>query len=1258
MSAKIVKQDENTSSAIESNNHDSLAYADSTIKESIELAKSLQGKINSDLSCAEKRFRKKMMKMLENPSSKVMLIELLDRSFRSKDYAVVYELISHTLQKYGLGDFFSPFEKLLLQVFLGIGKSMPSISVPFFIKNLKNDTKAMVLDENPIKLQKHAELRKSQHIGLNVNLIGEEVLGNLEANYRLQKYTDALNTSYINYISIKITTIFSQINILDFEYSKNEIVKRLDSLYAIAEQKQKAGTPKFINLDMEEFKDLELTVAAFTESISKFDIKAGIVLQAYLPDSYDYLKKLVAFSKERVQGGKPPIKIRIVKGANMEAEETIASVKGWALPTFRNKVDTDSNYNKMLNYVLTDENFKYINIGIASHNIFQIAYAMTRIRQCNALASFTFEMLEGMNLKSSFEVAKSNNLILYAPVCDDKHFNNAIAYLVRRLDENTGKDNFMRYAFDLSVDSPAWKAQEQIFLNAIKGVQSISNQSYRIQNRLKPPFTEAAILESFFNEPDTDFIMPQNRQWAQDIKAKFENLSGLDVAPVINEKSYTDGDSKDIYAKGSNRKIGVVHLASKNCIQDSIKYLKDSKNTLSFVEIGNILLKTAEIVATKRNDLIGISALEVGKTFTETDAEVSEAIDFLRFYPHSLHKILKEHSDVELKPKGIGVVITPWNFPVAISIGGIAASLASGNRVIYKPSNLSAITGHFLTQCFYEAGLPRDYLVYLPASGRDINEIALKSADFAILTGGEDTAYRILEQNPGLFLSAETGGKNATIVSKLADRDQAAKNVIHSAFSNSGQKCSATSLLILEKEVYEDSNFRKTLIDAAESLSVGNPFTLKNKLGYLSDKIDSKVLKGLELESGEEWALKPSFAESSFIESDLEKVSSADSKAGVESSESSPKKRGRAKKETATSTDSKDLGGTEINESYANGGNPYAMRPCIKYGVKEGSYSHTTEFFTPILSVMCARDLPHALAIANATGYGLTSGFESLDEREWQYYLEHIEAGNIYINKPTTGAIVLRQPFGGIKKSAVGFGRKAGSYNYVTQFVNIESKGEPEVSASHSIVDRLTYLLSICEDSKKQVIESIIKRAKSYAYYYDNEFSKKRDFVHIRGEDNLFYYKAVKNVIYRVRFEDSLSDIFSVIAGSVIAGSSLTLSFHATKISESLGFVLENLKNIGLDNIALEFQNTQDFINKASEFEVIRYLDSIDSLDGDTALIYTALIKEGKAKGKLIANHKPHANGYFELLYYFTERAASIAFHRYGNLGSRVLEAK
>ena len=306
------------------------------IQKTLLVAQNLQTSIQQNISDNEKAFHHKMQKLLENPRNKIMLIELLDRAFRTKDSSISFEFIAHTLSKYGIADFFTPFEKCLLVSFLTFGKFAPKFSVPFFVKHLRNDTKSLVLDLDTLKAHSHKRAR--ENITLNINLIGEEVLGEAESAYRIAKYEEALKSDYITYISIKITTIFSQINIIDFEYSKNEVVKRLDYLYEIAlEEQKRQGKSKFINLDMEEFRDLELTVAAFMESVGKFDIKAGIVLQAYIPDSFEYLKTLFAFSKERAQKGMQPIKIRFVKGANMESEETIASQRGWALPTFNRK---------------------------------------------------------------------------------------------------------------------------------------------------------------------------------------------------------------------------------------------------------------------------------------------------------------------------------------------------------------------------------------------------------------------------------------------------------------------------------------------------------------------------------------------------------------------------------------------------------------------------------------------------------------------------------------------------------------------------------------------------------------------------------------------------------------------------------------------------------------------------------------------------------------------------------------------------------
>ncbi|EIZ7226398.1 proline dehydrogenase family protein [Campylobacter upsaliensis] len=1166
------------------------------IQKSIALAEELQSKIEQNLSASERQFHAKMQKLLNNPKNKVMLIELLDRSFRCKDKKASFELIEHTLNKFGIADFFSAFEKFLLFSFLNFGKLSPNFSVPFFISHLRNDTKAMVLDADENFLAPHITKRKNeQNITLNVNLIGEEVLGEAESKYRMQKYEEALKSSYITYISIKITTIFSQINIIDFDYSKDEVVKRLDTLYALAlEEQNRQGVSKFINLDMEEFRDLELTVAAFMESVGKFDIKAGIVLQAYIPDSYEYLKKLLAFSKERVLKGMQPIKIRFVKGANMESEETIASQRGWELPTFERKIDTDSNYNKMLDLVLEDENYKYINVGIASHNIFEIAYAYTRIKEAGASESFTFEMLEGMSLQCSYELSKMHDLILYAPVCDEAHFNNAIAYLVRRLDENTSEDNFMRYFFNLKVGSKEWEEQKSLFLNALEGIKTLDNTTHRKQDRTKIQDTPSSyITKTFTNESDTDFILSQNRLWAQNIKAKYENLSDYDVYPVAGELDFTQADLNTLEVKDkiAHRTIGTAYLAGENELKAALKVAKNSNFTQkSSDEIYGILAKVAKLMRERRGDLIGLAALETGKTFLEIDPEVSEAIDFVEFYPHSLETLKKQNPNTTFKPKGIGVTIAPWNFPVGISVGTIAAPLAVGNVVLYKPSSLSMLTGYKLCECFWDAGIPRDALIFLPAKGSDISKYILSDevVKFSILTGGEDTAYAMLEANPTLLLSAETGGKNATIVSKFADRDSAVKNIIHSAFSNSGQKCSATSLLVLEDEVYEDEEFKKALVDAAASLAVGSPFVFKNKLGALCDKPSEKLTKAInELEAGEEWALKPQFIDD----------------------------------------------------------NAHLMTPGIKYGVKKGAFTHMNELFAPLLSVMRAKDLKEAIELVNATGYGLTAGFESLDEREWEYFHTHIQAGNIYINKPTTGAIVLRQPFGGVKKSAIGFGRKVGIYNYITQFMDIEAKADTNLLDS-PLASALEKLSKASDESIQATLANATLMAKSYAYHYKHEFSVARDYVNIRGEDNLFSYTRIKNLAFRVCEQDSLQDILGVIIGCHTLGLSPLVSYDSTQSS-----IIKELKKIckavdlGADFVE---ENEEQFIAKISKFERIRYHAKADK----NSPLYQAAAKEAK----IIIRDKPLLNGRFELLFYHNEKALSVSYHRYGNLGIRALK--
>lgn len=593
--------------------------------------------------------------------------------------------------------------------------------------------------------------------------------------------------------------------------------------------------------------------------------------------------------------------------------------------------------------------------------------------------------------------------------------------------------------------------------------------------------------------------------------------------------------------------------------------------------------------------MIGIAAAEVGKVFSETDVEVSEAIDFLEFYSHSV-RYFERLENVKLHGKGVGVVTPPWNFPIAIPVGGITAALAAGNCVIVKPASAAALCAYELCRCFWDAGVSQNTLQYVPCAGSLAGEYLIKNekVDFVILTGGESTAYKMLKDRPNLFLSAETGGKDATIVTAMSDREQAIKNVIHSAFSNSGQKCSATSLLVLEEEVYNDPHFKKGLIDAAKSLHVGSVWDFKNRLGTLANKVDGALKRALEtLEPGESWALAPEYED----------------------------------------------------------GNEYMLKPAIKWGVKEGSFCHMNELFGPVLSVMCAKDLKHAIEIVNATGYGLTSGLESLDEREIAYWRKHLKAGNLYINRGTTGAIVCRQPFGGFGKSAVGAGRKAGIHNYVTLFMDYEEVGLPKVTRplEHPFADVVkTWIRQTGQGvhaAFKDTFEKLSIAASSYALQYEEVFSKEVDFAKVRGEDNLFKYLPIHKAAIRICQEDTLFDVLSRIMAAKIAKVLLHVSIASDVENSVVSFIYEKKEQLLGKEDCLVRENETEFTHCFKTVQKVFY--------SNECLISTFVFEKAAQSATFIVRSKPLMEGRLEMLHYFMEQSISHSYHRYGNLGAR-----
>ncbi|NOQ32226.1 MAG: aldehyde dehydrogenase family protein [Helicobacteraceae bacterium] len=1179
------------------------------------LATKWQGNIEKNRDSSEKKFHAIMKRMLKDKKNKVFLIELLDQSFRSLDSNRIANQLEYIFDKYENTSFFTEFEQLLVWAFRNVGIYMPFVSVPLFIYYLRNDIKNIVIKGEDRSLNAHLQKRLHEHTRVNINIIGEAVLGEEEAQERVEKYVQILQNPNIDYISIKISTIFSQINPLAYDWSVKQISSKLERIFYAAMENSFVNTKgkkefKFINLDMEEYRDINMTIDVFTKTLSQPEFKnlsAGIVLQAYIPEMITHLKKLYIWAKERVESGGAPIKVRLVKGANQEMELTEGSLRGWPCVTYLNKADSDANYKVLMDFLIHEDVAPYIHTGIASHNLFDQALAFLLAKERDVKEQYSAEMLEGMS-DTAYHILKDEdiNVILYAPIATQKTFTNAIAYLVRRFDENTAEQNFLRHSFGLKVNSEAWKILLKSYDNSIQALSNVGLEPHRKQDRNSPIENLNIDFQEYIfqTESDTDFTLLQNQKWAEQIRNKWKNISEngpIKVSAIIASKEVQSDVVIEVIDKSQyHDNIILAHctMATKEDLNIAVETAKsdpDNWSKLSHFDRTKILMNVANEFRKNRTDLIGAAAAEVGKVFTETDVEVSEAIDFLNFYPYSVKK-LTSLEGINVKEKGVGVVISPWNFPIAIATGGIAAALSTGNRVILKPSSDSILSAYLLCKCFWNAGVSKNTLQFAATPAKLAGEHLVKNSnvDFVIFTGSEKSAYSMIKSRPNIHLSAETGGKDATIVTALCDRDQTVKNVVASAFNNSGQKCSATSLLVLEKELYEDENFKRMLIDATQSLHVGSVWDLKNRIGTLVNIPSNNLKKALEyVDETEEWLIKP---------------------------------------------------------SYADNKNPYMLKPSIRWGTKKGDFCHMSELFGPVLSVMCAENLDDAIDIVNSTGYGLTSGIESLDEREKKIFIEKLKAGNLYINRSTTGAIVTRQPFGGMGKSAIGSGKKAGGFNYVTQFLDISFDGEiPNDSADHAYIKKIEEILKD-ESEYKEILNETIKTLKNFAYWLNKEFLQEHDYSDIRGESNIIRYINLKNITLVIDENDSIYEIMCSIGAAKMSGSILHISIPNKFDSLELSWLLDK-KTLLLDeeDIILR-ENENEMIQSIKTSDRTRYLNSKNIKES----VYSAISKDAVH----IASEPFVAHGRVELMHYFIEQSISDNYHRYGNLGLKGLLAK
>src|SRR4051794_6020099 len=970
------------------------------VEEAIALADMLLREAVANTTPRERRQLRRLGRLVADPGGRELVQRLTDDVLRIPSNRRAARRFADVVRSLGLPSSLGAADRALLSAGARLAPVVPQLVMPLVRRRILGETKGVVLPAEDPEFGAHVAERRREGIGLLVNPLGESILGDDEARRRVEQVLSKLRRPDVDAVSIKASALVANLDVLDFDRSVARICEPLREIYRAAMAKRPFA---FVNLDMEEYRDLEMTVAAFTAVLDEDEFKAleaGIVLQAYLPDSHGVFEPLGEWATDRVRRGGAGIKVRIVKGANLAMETVEAELHDWVPAPFPSKADVDASYKLMLESALRPQWNGAVRVGVASHNLFDVSWALVQRGSLpeDQRARIELEMLEGMAPAQSRAVRKmAGSLLLYAPVVPHDQIDASIAYLARRLDENTAPENFLRALFTIAPGSPEFTEQADRFRRAVADRHKISTS----RRRHPAPLDE----DRFTNEPDSD---PTDAVTRERMKAAVQSWSGLPELRIVASLDEIDAIVATAATAGQTWSLTTSH------------------------ERRRILASVADVFRRERFDTIAVMAGEAVKVAREGDPEVSEATDFAKYYGSVGLDVVEEQlaGGAALRPRGVVVVASPWNFPYAIPAGGVLAALAAGNAVILKPPPETRRTAQHLVEQLHRGGVPSDVVQFVACPDNEIGQrlITHPNVDSVVLTGAYETAQMFRSWKPAMHLFAETSGKNAIVITEAADLDLAVRDLVRSAFGHAGQKCSAASLAIVEAPLYDDSRFMERLADATTSLLVGSPSQLGSVVGPLIGPPSDKLQRGLtRLDAGERWLVEP-----------------------------------------------RELGSN-------------VWTPGVRVGVQPGSFFHITECFGPVLGVMRARDLDHAIALQNGTPFGLTGGIHSLDDEEVDRWLEGVQVGNAYVNRGITGAIVQRQPFGGWKRSAVGCAPKAGGPDYVAEMVTAQPRAVDPVDAVHS-----------------------------FQIAWDKWFAVVHDPTGLRSERNILRYVPIGNVLIRV----------------------------------------------------------------------------------------------------------------------------------------------
>jgi RHH-type proline utilization regulon transcriptional repressor/proline dehydrogenase/delta 1-pyrroline-5-carboxylate dehydrogenase len=863
---------------------------------------------------------------------------------------------------------------------------------------------------NPQEAAQAALAERRHQRGFTLDLLGEAVTSEAEADAYAAAYAHLLDTlpaiaagwapeplvddgpdgplPRVN-VSIKLSALDSQFDAIDPAGTSDRVLARLRPLWRLA---RRNGAQ--VHVDMESHATKDLTLAIFQRIAGEPEFRdwphCGIVVQAYLRDAPRDLERLAAWAAARGT----PVWVRLVKGAYWDYETVHATSAGWPVPVWQKKWQTDACYEAATTFLL--EHADVLRPALGSHNLRSLAHAMA-VAEHLGLDRHTpeMQMLYGMGDPEKEAVTAAGwRMRVYMPY---GQLVPGMAYLVRRLLENSSNDSFLRAGFVKHVPPATLLAPPRPPARAARPREEHPSREET------PAMSDAITTPEpapFANEPLTDFTLEASRQAMQSAVDRMRAAAATIVPIMIDGRREEPADRFERRDPSDH-----ARLVAEVCAADAataVRAVEAAARGLAawrargFAARAEILQKAAAIMRRRRFDLAALEVFEVGKTWREADADVAEAIDFCEYYAREGLRlgtprwvdVPGEENATTYAPRGVAVVIAPWNFPLAILCGMTTAALVTGNTVVMKPAEQSSRTGLALYEMLIEAGVPAEALAFLPGRGEVVGPALVTHPETAILafTGSRAVGLAInslaaeTARKGGRVVKrvvAEMGGKNAIIVDDDADLDEAVVAVVQSAFGFQGQKCSACSRAIVLDSVYD--TFVERLAGAVRSLKVGPADEPGTRVGPL---VDEESLARVR----------------SFIE---------------------------IGRRTGREVAAIDVG------LLADRG--WFVGPHVFADVDPAGPLGQEEIFGPVLALFRARDFEHAIAIANGTDYALTAGVFSRSPARLARAREALEAGNIYLNRGITGALVCRQPFGGYRMS--GIGSKAGGPDYLLQFV-------------------------------------------------------------------------------------------------------------------------------------------------------------------------------------------------------------------------------